>query len=155
MKLKLNWIPISFLLLRVFFVDKDGGIRAHILSEKDKRTDLKDPEETHMEKGSYFNDNFMKLVIIKIQAAVLRLPTTNLPLQRRTSLFNLYHALGLELDLTEKGLGVRSRRFALLVDNLKVVVVNIESGGDFTVSSADHILTALPGFVEFVHMNGH
>ncbi|KAJ9538862.1 hypothetical protein OSB04_031595 [Centaurea solstitialis] len=42
------------------------------------------------------------------------------------------HALGLELDLSEKGLGVRSRRFALLVDDLKVVVANIESGGEFT-----------------------
>ncbi|CAI9285968.1 unnamed protein product [Lactuca saligna] len=53
------------------------------------------------------------------------------------------YALGLELDLSEKGLGVRSRRFALLVDNLKVVTANIESGGEFTVSSADDILAAL------------
>nr|XP_043624373.1 peroxiredoxin-2B-like [Erigeron canadensis] len=53
------------------------------------------------------------------------------------------HALGLELDLSEKGLGVRSRRFALLVDDLKVVVANIETGGEFTVSSADDILSAL------------
>lgn len=53
------------------------------------------------------------------------------------------YALGLELDLSEKGLGVRSRRFALLVDNLKVVAANIESGGEFTVSSADDILAAL------------
>ncbi|KAL4589617.1 hypothetical protein LXL04_002525 [Taraxacum kok-saghyz] len=53
------------------------------------------------------------------------------------------HALGLELDLAEKGLGIRSRRFALLVDDLKVVVANIESGGEFTVSSADEILAAL------------
>ncbi|KAL9993468.1 putative thioredoxin-dependent peroxiredoxin [Helianthus debilis subsp. tardiflorus] len=52
-------------------------------------------------------------------------------------------ALGLELDLAEKGLGVRSRRFALLVDNLKVVVANVEEGGEFTVSGADEILTAL------------
>ncbi|GKA98222.1 putative thioredoxin-like fold protein [Tanacetum coccineum] len=53
------------------------------------------------------------------------------------------HALGLELDLNEEGLGIRSRRFALLVDNLKVVVANIESGGEFNVSSADAILAAL------------
>lgn len=52
-------------------------------------------------------------------------------------------ALGLELDLTEHGLGVRSRRFALLVDDLKVKVANIESGGEFSVSSADEILKAL------------
>ncbi|KAM7512852.1 hypothetical protein LguiB_011727 [Lonicera macranthoides] len=53
------------------------------------------------------------------------------------------HALGLELDLADKGLGVRSRRFALLVDDLKVKVANIESGGEFTVSSAEDILKAL------------
>ncbi|KAL9260908.1 Peroxiredoxin-2-like protein [Drosera capensis] len=52
-------------------------------------------------------------------------------------------ALGLELDLTEKGLGIRSRRFALLVEDLKVKVSNVESGGEFTVSGADEILKAL------------
>ncbi|KAF9614592.1 hypothetical protein IFM89_026058 [Coptis chinensis] len=53
------------------------------------------------------------------------------------------HALGLELDLAEKGLGTRSRRFAMLVDDLKVTVANIESGGEFTVSGADEIIKAL------------
>ncbi|KAL4194031.1 hypothetical protein AMTRI_Chr05g66730 [Amborella trichopoda] len=53
------------------------------------------------------------------------------------------HALGLELDLTEKDLGIRSRRFALLVDNLVVKVANLEEGGAFSVSSADEILKAL------------
>ncbi|CAA2978965.1 peroxiredoxin-2 [Olea europaea var. sylvestris] len=52
-------------------------------------------------------------------------------------------ALGLELDLSEKGLGTRSRRFALLVEDLKVKVANIEEGGEFTVSSAEDILKAL------------
>ncbi|KAJ4958496.1 hypothetical protein NE237_025607 [Protea cynaroides] len=52
-------------------------------------------------------------------------------------------ALGLELDLAEKGLGTRSRRFALLVDDLKVKVANVEEGGEFTVSSAEEILKAL------------
>ncbi|KAF8393392.1 hypothetical protein HHK36_021635 [Tetracentron sinense] len=47
------------------------------------------------------------------------------------------------LDLAEKGLGTHSRRFALLVDDLKVKVTNIESGGEFTVSSAEDILKAL------------
>ncbi|XP_077210020.1 peroxiredoxin-2C-like [Tasmannia lanceolata] len=53
------------------------------------------------------------------------------------------HALGLELDLSDKGLGTRSRRFSILVDNLKVTVTNIEEGGAFTVSGADEILKAL------------
>uniref|UniRef100_A0ACD5W1Z0 Uncharacterized protein n=1 Tax=Avena sativa TaxID=4498 RepID=A0ACD5W1Z0_AVESA len=49
-------------------------------------------------------------------------------------------ALGLELDLSEKGLGLRSRRFALLADDLKVTVANIEEGGQFTISGAEEIL---------------
>ncbi|XP_028806515.1 peroxiredoxin-2B [Neltuma alba] len=52
-------------------------------------------------------------------------------------------ALGLELDLTEKGLGTRSRRYALLVDDLKVKVANVENAGEFTVSSAEDIIKAL------------
>ncbi|KAL9858543.1 Peroxiredoxin-2A [Arabidopsis thaliana] len=38
--------------------------------------------------------------------------------------------LGLELNVKDKGVGVRSRGFALLLDNLKVIVVNVGSGGD-------------------------
>eukprot|EP00879_Flechtneria_rotunda_P012165 GHRR01012705.1.p1 GENE.GHRR01012705.1~~GHRR01012705.1.p1 ORF type:complete len:194 (+),score=69.87 GHRR01012705.1:74-655(+) len=52
-------------------------------------------------------------------------------------------ALGVDLDLTEKGLGVRSRRYALLADDQVVKVLNLEEGGAFTVSSADTILEAL------------
>lgn len=53
------------------------------------------------------------------------------------------HALGLELDLSDKGLGIRSRRFALVCDNLEVKVANIEEGGNFEVSSAEEILKAV------------
>ncbi|XP_020218175.1 peroxiredoxin-2B [Cajanus cajan] len=53
------------------------------------------------------------------------------------------NALGLELDLSDKGLGVRSKRFALLVEDLKVKVANVESGGEFTISSAEEIIKAL------------
>lgn len=53
------------------------------------------------------------------------------------------HALGLELDLTEKGLGVRSRRFAAVIDDLKVQTINVESGGEFTVSGAEDLLKTL------------
>ncbi|KAK4280903.1 hypothetical protein QN277_012459 [Acacia crassicarpa] len=52
-------------------------------------------------------------------------------------------ALGLELDLTEKGLGKRSRRYALLVEDLKVKLSNVENAGEFTVSSAEDIIKAL------------
>eukprot|EP00199_Chlamydomonas_sp_CCMP681_P006243 CAMPEP_0119106636 /NCGR_PEP_ID=MMETSP1180-20130426/5461_1 /TAXON_ID=3052 ORGANISM="Chlamydomonas cf sp, Strain CCMP681" /NCGR_SAMPLE_ID=MMETSP1180 /ASSEMBLY_ACC=CAM_ASM_000741 /LENGTH=194 /DNA_ID=CAMNT_0007092001 /DNA_START=106 /DNA_END=690 /DNA_ORIENTATION=+ len=52
-------------------------------------------------------------------------------------------ACGVELDLTDKGLGIRSRRFSMLVDDQVVKVLNLEEGGAFTVSSADSILEAL------------
>lgn len=52
-------------------------------------------------------------------------------------------ALGMEFDLTDKGMGMRSRRYALLVDNLKVKKANVEEGGEFEVSSAEEILKAL------------
>jgi peroxiredoxin len=52
-------------------------------------------------------------------------------------------AIGAELDLNDKGLGLRSRRYAMLTDDGTVKVVNMEEGGAFTVSSADDILAAL------------
>lgn len=49
-------------------------------------------------------------------------------------------ALGLDLDLTERGLGVRSRRYsALLVDGV-VKQLNLEEGGAFSVSDAQTLL---------------
>ncbi|GLJ15295.1 hypothetical protein SUGI_0250750 [Cryptomeria japonica] len=56
---------------------------------------------------------------------------------------NYTHALGLELDLSNKGLGIRSRRFSIVCDNLEAKVANIEEGGSFEVSSADDILKVL------------
>lgn len=53
-------------------------------------------------------------------------------------------ALGLELDLSEGGLGARAKRFAILVEDLKVKVANIEESGiGLTISSAEEILKAL------------
>jgi peroxiredoxin (alkyl hydroperoxide reductase subunit C) len=52
-------------------------------------------------------------------------------------------ALGLELDLTDKGLGVRGDRFALIVDNGKVTHLAQEQPGQYAVSSAEAILQVL------------
>lgn len=49
-------------------------------------------------------------------------------------------AMGVELDLTEKGVGMRSRRYALLADDGEVKALNLEEGGAFTISSADDIM---------------
>jgi glutaredoxin/glutathione-dependent peroxiredoxin len=55
----------------------------------------------------------------------------------------LTKALGLELDLIGRGMGVRSQRFALVVDDKKVSHVAIEAPGGFDVSRAEAILAAL------------
>jgi len=52
-------------------------------------------------------------------------------------------ALGLELDLTARGLGVRSQRFALVAKNGKVTHVAVEAPGAFEVSKAETVLAAL------------
>lgn len=52
-------------------------------------------------------------------------------------------ALGLELDLSDRGLGVRSMRFALVIDDKRVTQAFIEEGGAFEVSSAENVLASL------------
>lgn len=49
-------------------------------------------------------------------------------------------ATGLTLDLTGKGLGLRSNRYSMLVKDGKVVQLNVEGPGQFTVSDADTLL---------------
>ncbi|MEQ8355510.1 MAG: peroxiredoxin [Kiloniellaceae bacterium] len=52
-------------------------------------------------------------------------------------------ALGLELDATGVGLGVRSQRFALVAEDGVVKTLNVEAPGAFEVSSAEAVLAAL------------
>ncbi|NVO05851.1 MAG: peroxiredoxin [Rhodoferax sp.] len=49
-------------------------------------------------------------------------------------------ATGLTLDLTGKGLGLRSNRYSALVKDGKVVTLNVEAGGGFKVSDAATLL---------------
>jgi len=52
--------------------------------------------------------------------------------------------LGLDIDLSAAGLGVRSKRFSLIIDNGKITHQNVEAKpGDFTVTGADTILQQL------------
>jgi peroxiredoxin len=51
--------------------------------------------------------------------------------------------LGLDLDLSAPGMGIRSKRYAMVVDNGVVKALNVEAPGAFEVSSADAILRAL------------
>lgn len=52
-------------------------------------------------------------------------------------------ALGLELDATGFGMGMRSKRFSMIVDNGQLKQLNIEPPGQFGLSSATTILEQL------------
>jgi peroxiredoxin len=52
-------------------------------------------------------------------------------------------ALGLELDLVARGMGVRSQRFAMVVDDGVVSALMIEAPGGFDVSRAEAVLASL------------
>jgi len=52
-------------------------------------------------------------------------------------------ALGLELDLTARGLGVRCQRFALVAKGGKATHVAVEAGGAFEVSKAEEVIKAV------------
>jgi len=51
--------------------------------------------------------------------------------------------LDLVLDLSDMGLGVRSKRFAMIVDDGKVTHLAVDEGGGLEVSSAEATLKAL------------
>jgi peroxiredoxin len=52
-------------------------------------------------------------------------------------------ALGLEVDLTKNGMGKRSRRYSMIVENGVVKKLNVEEPGAYGVSSGDHMLTQI------------
>jgi peroxiredoxin len=49
-------------------------------------------------------------------------------------------AAGLTLDLSARGMGVRSNRYSMLVKDGKVATLNIEGPGKFEVSDAQTLL---------------
>jgi glutaredoxin/glutathione-dependent peroxiredoxin len=52
-------------------------------------------------------------------------------------------ALGLENDNSSYGMGLRSKRYAMVVDNGVVKALNVEKPGSFEVSSAEAVMKAL------------
>ena len=52
-------------------------------------------------------------------------------------------AVGLVLDLTAKGMGVRSQRYSMLVEDGVVKQLNVEGPGKFEVSNAETMLKQL------------
>jgi peroxiredoxin len=54
-------------------------------------------------------------------------------------------ATGLTFDLTARGMGVRSQRYSMLIDDGVVKSLNIEAPGKFEVSDADTLLAQAKG----------
>ena len=52
-------------------------------------------------------------------------------------------ALGMEFDLTERNMGVRSQRYSMLVEDGVVKQLNLEAPGKFEVSNAETLLGQL------------
>jgi peroxiredoxin len=52
-------------------------------------------------------------------------------------------AVGLEMDGSGFGLGTRSQRYAMVIEDGVVTTLNVEPGGGLTVSAADNILEVL------------
>ena len=51
--------------------------------------------------------------------------------------------LGLEMDASKFGMGVRSQRYAAVIEDMVVKKLEVEEPGAFKVSSADHMLGVL------------
>jgi peroxiredoxin len=52
-------------------------------------------------------------------------------------------AVGLEMDGSKYGMGLRSQRYSMIVNDGKVEQLNVEQGGEFRVSSAEYLLDRL------------
>jgi peroxiredoxin len=52
-------------------------------------------------------------------------------------------ALGLEMDASAYGMGMRAKRFSLYAEDGVAKIVNVEAPGEFRVSSAEHLLGQL------------
>jgi glutaredoxin/glutathione-dependent peroxiredoxin len=56
---------------------------------------------------------------------------------------NFAKAIGLEMDITARGMGVRSQRYALVAQDGKVTHLGVEAPGGFEASKAETILAVL------------
>jgi len=52
-------------------------------------------------------------------------------------------ALGLTMDGSKFGMGKRSQRYSMIVDDGVVAQLNVEAPGEFKVSSAEHLLSEM------------
>jgi peroxiredoxin len=52
-------------------------------------------------------------------------------------------AMGLEMDASRFGMGPRSQRYSMLVKDGVIKEINVETGGEFRVSSAEYMLAQI------------
>ena len=52
-------------------------------------------------------------------------------------------AIGLDLDRISAGMGIRSQRYSMIVDNGVVTALNVEQPGEYAISSAEAMLEKL------------
>ncbi|HEY9132407.1 MAG TPA: peroxiredoxin [Dyella sp.] len=80
--------------------------------------------------------------VMQAWAKSQKIPARLLMLADGNGLFT--RSLGLELDGTAYGMGLRARRFALYAENGVVKDLHLEAPGEFRVSTAEAMLAALP-----------
>ncbi|HEX5776022.1 MAG TPA: redoxin family protein, partial [Caulobacteraceae bacterium] len=56
---------------------------------------------------------------------------------------NFTRELGLDFDGSKFGMGSRSQRYSMIVNDGVVEKLNVEEGGEFRVSSADYMMAQL------------
>ena len=59
-------------------------------------------------------------------------------------------ALGLEFDLTQRGMGVRSQRYSMLVVDGEVKALNLDEPGKFEVSNAETLLKQTEKVMQYI-----
>jgi peroxiredoxin len=79
--------------------------------------------------------------VMQAWAASLQVPPTLLMLADGNASFT--RALGLELDGSAFGMGLRTRRFALYAEDGAVRLLHVEAPGEFRVSTAEAMLETL------------
>ena len=55
----------------------------------------------------------------------------------------LTKAMGVEQDLTARGMGIRGQRYAMLIENGVVKQFHLEKAGQYEVSAAEYVLAQL------------
>ena len=83
------------------------------------------------------NDPFVMRAWAKDQAVGDRI------LMLSDGMANFTKSLGLEIDMSKRGLGIRSSRYAMVVDDGVVTMLNVEEPGGYDVSSAEKVLEGL------------